>query len=65
MTFLYKRSGTVWSKTHTELDWSVGERLQFRRTEHGSLIWRLKTPENQPWETTGGNHKMKHYVMWL
>lgn len=45
MTFLYKRSETVWSKIHMELDRSVGERLQFRRAEHGSHIWRLKTPQ--------------------
>lgn len=42
MTFLYKRSGTVWSRIYTELDWSMGDRLQLRR-EHGSHIWRLKT----------------------
>lgn len=53
MTFLYKRSGTVWSKIHMELDWNVGERLQFRRTEHGSLTWRLKTPQ----KSALGNYK--------
>lgn len=45
MTFLYKRSETVWSKIHMELGWNVGERLQSRRTQHGSHIWRLKTTQ--------------------
>lgn len=43
----------MWSKIHMELDWNVGERLQFRRTEHGSLTWRLKTPQ----KSALGNYK--------
>ena len=42
----------------------TGERLQFSSTERRSHIWRVKK-KNQPWEMTGGHHKMKHYVMWL
>lgn len=32
--------------------WNMGERLQLRRTEHGSHIWRLKPPQIS--DTTGG-----------